>query len=91
VTVPVDLDAPGQIAPLVLPPLGQLELELRDRGRAVATVAPVPPGRQWDWEHALERIGHVAGGELRAALLQRELDAERDAVGAGEEHLRRVP
>jgi GT2 family glycosyltransferase len=91
VTVPVDLDGPGRIGPLVLPPLGQLELELRDRGRPVATVAPMPPGRQWDWAQAVERIGHVAGGELRAALLQRELDAERDAVGAGEEHLRRVP
>jgi hypothetical protein len=51
----------------------------------------MPPGRQWDWAHAIERIGHVAGGELRAALLRRELAAETDAVAAGEEHLGRVP
>jgi glycosyltransferase involved in cell wall biosynthesis len=87
-TVRVDLDAEG---PVALPPLGQVELELRDRGRVVATVAPAPPGRQWDWAHALERIGHIAGGELRAAVLRRELEAEVDAVAAGEEHLGRVP
>ena len=59
VTVQVPLDAEG---PIVLPPLGQIELELRDHGRTVATVVPTPPGRQWDWAHAIERIGHVAGG-----------------------------
>jgi GT2 family glycosyltransferase len=88
VTVQVDLDADG---PVALPPLGQVELELRDRGRTIATVAPMPPGRQWDWAHAIERIDHVAGRRLRAALLRRELDAELDVVAAGEEHLGRVP
>lgn len=87
VTVPIQLDGEGVVD---LPPLGQLEFELQERGKSIARVSPMAPGRQWDWAEAIERIAHASSAELRAVLFRRALDLEA-AADAPEERFIRVP
>jgi GT2 family glycosyltransferase len=86
--VPIRLD--GESVP-DLPTLGQLEFDLQERGETITRVSPMPPGRQWDWAEAIERIALASAPELSAVLFRRELDAEIKAATAQKERLSRVP
>jgi glycosyltransferase involved in cell wall biosynthesis len=60
--VPVELGTSGSLGVAVA--LRPLVLDVRAGGERIASVAPMAPGEQWDWEVALTRAAHAAAAPL---------------------------
>lgn len=77
-------------APPELPALGLVELALREGGRTIARVVPIPAGRQWDWAAAVDSTVEACLGPLGTALFRRDLRPAPRARAA-ERTVARVP
>jgi hypothetical protein len=62
ISVPVELGTSGSLDVAVA--LSPLILEVRAGGEPIASVAPVAPGEQWDWEVVLTRAASAAAAPL---------------------------
>jgi GT2 family glycosyltransferase len=60
--VPVELGTSGSLGVSVA--LRSLILEVRAGGEPIASVGPIAPGEQWDWEVALTRAASAAAAPL---------------------------